>query len=87
MKLVGCFDFSWKNVKGWLGWSSGGPPNRLFSDGKEYTKPSDLTSVMNNFFVNKVKDLRKNLPIDPGDPLENVRRIMRNRNDENRAVR
>ena len=34
---------------------------------------------MNEFFVNKVKDLRKKLPANPGDPLENIARLMRNR--------
>ena len=34
---------------------------------------------MNNFFVNKVKVLRQNLPNDTGDPLALTRRLMSER--------
>ena len=70
---------AWKQFKGWLGWSSGGPPKKLFSDNKEYNKPSELAKIMNEFFINKVKTLRKNIPIGTGDPLIDLRRIMKNR--------
>ena len=72
----------WKKVKGWLGWSSGGPPKKLFHNTKEYNKPRDLAKIMNEFFVDKVKNLRKNLPENPGDPLESVARLMENRKCE-----
>ena len=71
---------TWKCVKGWLGWSSGGPPKKLFSDGVLHTKPSDLSKIMNKFFVNKVKTLRINLPINPGDPLKSIKKIMAHKN-------
>ena len=32
----------WKNVKNWLGWSSGGPPTKLSQNGTFYSKPKDL---------------------------------------------
>ena len=70
----------WKNAKLWLGWSSGGPPNKLMSEGNIYSKPRDLAHIMNNFFVNKVKQLRQNLPRNVGDPLALVRKLMRTRN-------
>ena len=70
---------SWKNIKGWLNWTSGGPPKSLFSNGMMYNKPGDLTSVMNNFFVDKVRKLRNDLPPSPGDPLAYLRNITRNR--------
>ena len=69
----------WKNIKSWLGWSSGGPPSRLIEDGVIYTKPSDLASIMNSFFINKVRNLRSNLPQNPGDPLKLVEKLMLNR--------
>ena len=56
-----------------------GPPQKLIDKGKEYNKPTDLARIMNEYFVNKVKHLRKNLPENPGDPLENVARLMQNR--------
>ena len=69
----------WKNIKSWLGWSSGGPPSRLIENGVIYTKPSDLASIMNSFFINKVRNLRSNLPQNPGDPLKLVEKLMLNR--------
>ena len=66
----------WKNVKHWLGWSSGGPPTQLMSEGNIYSKPKDLARIMNDFFVNKVRRLRENLLRNPGDPLALVKRLM-----------
>jgi hypothetical protein len=39
-KLVNLEDHSqmWKNIKSWLGWSSGGPPKKLVSEGTLSTK-------------------------------------------------
>ena len=34
---------------------------------------------MNNFFVNKVRNLRDTIPVNPGDPLQLVRKLMLNR--------
>ena len=31
----------WKNIKTWLGWTSGGPPSKLIENGIIYNKPSD----------------------------------------------
>ena len=47
----------WKNLKNWLGWTSGGPPSRLIEQGNIYSKPSDLARVMNTFFISKVRNL------------------------------
>ena len=69
----------WKNIKNWLGWNTGGPPTKLIENGTIYNKPSELAKVMNNFFINKVRNLRQNLPINPGDPLQLVRKLMLNR--------
>ena len=69
----------WKNIKTWLGWTSGGPPTKLMKDGLLYTKPKDMAMVMNDYFVTKVRKLRENLVHNPGDPLELIRRLMSNR--------
>ena len=69
----------WKNVKNWLGWSSGGPPTKLMNNGNIFSKPKDLAKIMNNFFINKVKLLRRNLPRNAEDPLALVKRLMSNR--------
>ena len=55
------------------------PPTKLMEEGLLYTKPKDMARVMNNYFVNKVKNLRDNLVPNPGDPLVLIRRLMANR--------
>ena len=84
-KIIDCCDDTgsvWKNVKTFLGWSSGGSPTQLIDtvSGKLVTKPSELVKIMNDFFINKVKELRRKIPITVGDPLNLVRNLMRNRN-------
>jgi hypothetical protein len=79
-KLTQCKNNSkdiWKTIKGFLQWSSGEPPTQLFHNGTLYTKPSDLSKTMNKFFITKVNTLRSNLPINQGDPLQDVRNLMR----------
>ena len=71
---------TWKNVKTWLGWTSGGPPTKLVVDGVMQTKPKNLATIMNDYFVNKVKNLRENLPEPHVDPLTKIRSFMSNRN-------
>ena len=70
---------TWKNVKGWLGWTSGGPPQKLFDGVRMCNKPSEVSSIMNNYFVNKVKTIRRNLPPTFGDPLQIVRQKMQDK--------
>ena len=69
----------WKNVKNWLGWTTGGPPTKLIKDGYMYTKPMDMARIMNDYFVTKVRNLRNNLVPSPGDPCALIRRLMSNR--------
>ena len=47
----------WKNLKGWLGWTSGGAPTKLVENGEMFSKPADLAKIMNQYFVRKVKTL------------------------------
>ena len=69
----------WKNVKQWLGWSKGGPPTKLMQNGNLISKPKAIAEVMKEFFVNKVRLLRENLPPNPGNPLTLVNRLMEER--------
>ena len=70
----------WKNLKRLAGFKqSGGPPTQLHYMGRMVTSPVELSSVMNSFFVTKIKDLLKRLPPQKEDPLENLRRMMKNR--------
>ena len=70
---------TWRTVKNWLGWTSGGPPSKLVIDGELKTKPKVLADGMNNFFVNKVTDLRAKIPACSKDPFERVNKLMENR--------
>ena len=69
----------WKTVKGWLGWSGGGPPTQLFSDGKLVTSPTGLGAAMNKFFVDKIKRIRASIPRVFTDPLARMKEAMLNR--------
>ena len=69
----------WNSVKGWLGWSSGGPPTQLFWEGRMVHRPAGLASSMNRYFVNKVKDLRQKIPMSAADPLRYLREAMQKR--------
>ena len=82
-KLENCDNDSaklWKNVLGWLNWTSSGAPSQLLHDGKIETKPSKLANVMNNFFVQKVKTIQNNLSPPKFDPISTVRKLMQNKN-------
>ena len=70
---------TWNSVKSWLGWSTGGPPTQLFENGLLLNKPSCLARCMNEFFINKVLNLRANLPPSNMNPLELLRNLMKNR--------
>lgn len=49
------------------------------NNGNIFSKPKELATMMNTFFVNKVRLLRKNLPQVAGDPLHLVRELMKHR--------
>ena len=70
---------TWKYVKSWLGWTSGGPPTQLMENGNLINKPGHLAECMNRYFINKVKNLRRNLRACIGNPLELLQKMIRNR--------
>ena len=58
---------TWKNIKQFIGWSSGGPPTKLLEKGQLYQKPSELArtkglssrrSPKNNQKIEKNKVMR-----------------------------
>ena len=69
----------WQHVLGWLGWKNCGSPNQLFHAGKMHNKPSETANCQNEFFINKVEQIRENLPYQVSDPLEKLRSLMKNR--------
>jgi hypothetical protein len=70
---------TWRTVKDWLGWTTGGPPTQLVVNGELKTKPKELSKCMNNFFVNKVNGLRSNIPACRTNPLDRVSKLMEGR--------
>ena len=70
---------TWNHIRSCLGWTSGGPPTRLHQDGVLHTKPSNMAKIMNNFFVTKVQNLRRNIPHSNLNPLNLVRKLMQGR--------
>ena len=57
-----------------------GPPTQLVINGELKNKPSDLADGMNDFFVTKVQNLRKDIPPCRNNPYDRVSQLMSNRN-------
>ena len=53
---------TWRTVKDWLGWTTGGPPTQLVVNGELKNKLKELSKCINIFSVNKVNALRSNIP-------------------------
>ena len=69
----------WKNVKSFLGWNNSGPPSQLFHNGQFHNSPARLASTMNNFFLDKVAQLRQRIPRVDTDPLAKLRETLSDR--------
>ena len=69
----------WQFVLGWLDWKSAKSPSQLFHNGRMMNKPSEIADCQNDFFINKVADIRRNLPPQVSDPLAKLKFLMRNR--------
>ena len=51
----------WKNVLGWLNWSSSGSPTKLLNNGNLETSPSKMADIQNRFYIDKVKTIRRSM--------------------------
>ena len=71
--------FIWNFAKSWLGWKSGGPPTHLCVNGVMISKPYEIAQAMNTFFVTKVENIVKSLPVTNYDPFRLVKNIMKNK--------
>ena len=71
---------SWKMVKKVLNWTQGGPPDKLFYKGGLKTKSFDIAEAQNQFFIDKVSQIKSDLPCPVTDPLAKLRSLMCNRN-------
>ena len=63
----------WKNVLGWLNWSSSNSPTTLLSNGNMETSPSRMAEIQNKYYIEKVQTIRNNLQGHGIDPLTTLR--------------
>ena len=78
-KLVKCEGDSakmWGNILGWLNWSSSSSPSKLYSGATIETSPGKLANIMNQYYIQKVSDIRAALPVSNTDPLSIVKKMM-----------
>ena len=45
-----------------MGWQSNGPPQQIIDQGSIITKPYQIATLMNKYFLEKVCKIRKSLP-------------------------
>ena len=69
----------WKQVKSILNWETTGSPNKLFHNGTFLRKSQDIASAQNQFFLDKIRAIKDNLPPPSIDPLGKLRELMSNR--------
>ena len=60
---------TYRMTKEILGWTSPGQPNCFLIEGKIIRKPSDIANELQKCFVQKIKNLMKNLKKSNHDPL------------------
>ena len=70
---------TWKKVISILNWDSSGSPNQLFQKGFMRTKSSDIADSQNEYFVEKVQQIRENILQTLSDPLSKLRTLMTGR--------
>ena len=83
-KLEACEESSdygklWKNILGWLNWSTTSSPTKLSHNGMLETSPSRMAELQNQYYINKVRTIRQNMPAQRRDPLETLRQRMHGR--------
>ena len=66
----------WKHILGWLNWSSTSSPTKLSHNGSLITSPAEMAELQNNYYVNKVRTIRNNMPAQKQDPLSILRQRM-----------
>ena len=70
---------TWKNVKQVLNWQSSGSPSKLFYKGALKTKSQDIADSQNEFFIEKVQNIRLNMSPPISDPLSKLQSLMEGR--------
>ena len=68
----GDFGKLWKDILGWLNWTSISSPTKLSQDGVLETSPLRMAELHNNYYIDKVKTIRQNMPAQRKDPLSTL---------------
>ena len=55
-----------------------GPPQSLVLNGKFINKPREIAEQLNKFFIEKIQTFKRNIPPRTKDPLELLRKSIRN---------
>ena len=71
----------WKNILGWLNWTSSGSPTKLLNQGSLETSPSRMAEIQNSYYIEKVRTIRRDLQDQDRDPLA----VLRSRLEGNQA--
>ena len=69
----------WKNILGWLNWSSTSSPTKLSHNGRLVSSPSQMAELQNEYYINKVQTIRRDMPAQRKDPLSTLRLRMQGR--------
>ena len=69
----------WQNTLSWFNWKSVSTPTQLYYQGKLFNKPVDIANCQNEFFVNKIKTIRANIPPQTADLLDKLKSLMKDR--------
>ena len=62
-----------------MNWSSTGSPTKLLNNGDMETFPHRLADIQNKYYINKVRDIRMNMPRQKKDPLATLKKMMTGR--------
>ena len=66
----------WKNILGWLGWTSAGSPTKLLSQGCLETSPAKMAEIQNHYYIDKVRVIRSNFKEQDRDPLKVLKKCL-----------
>ena len=47
---------TWKTLKGFMNWKAKGSPSQILFDNKIYRKAGEIATLMNEYFISKVKN-------------------------------
>ena len=67
----------WPAVSRKLGWSTSGPPTSLMAGPVLTSKQDNIANIQNDYYIDKVQNIIKNLPPPTQDPLTILRQAIK----------